>query len=147
MLVPSIFGEDLFDSFFEDFARPTRNVARYNAPAANVMRTDVKETDTGYELDVDLPGYKKENVQVELKDGCLTVTAKTAQSKDEKDENGKYIRRERYSGTCSRAFYVGEDIEQNDIKAKFEDGILKLSVPKKEAKPKAEENRYITIEG
>ena len=147
MLVPSIFGEDLFDSFFEDFARPTRNVARYNAPAANVMRTDVKETDTGYELDVDLPGYKKENVQVELKDGCLTVTAKTAQSKDEKDENGKYIRRERYSGTCSRAFYVGEDIEQNDIKAKFEDGILKLSVPKKEAKPKVEENRYITIEG
>ncbi|MGN0344868.1 MAG: Hsp20/alpha crystallin family protein, partial [Lachnospiraceae bacterium] len=133
MLVPSIFGEDLFDSFFEDFARPTRNVARYNAPAANVMRTDVKETDTGYELDVDLPGYKKENVQVELKDGCLTVTAKTAQSKDEKDENGKYIRRERYSGTCSRAFYVGEDIEQNDIKAKFEDGILKLSVPKKDA--------------
>lgn len=147
MLVPSIFGEDLFDSFFEDFARPTRNVARYNAPAANVMRTDVKETETGYELDVDLPGYKKENVQVELKDGCLTVTAKTAQSKDEKDENGRYIRRERYSGTCSRAFYVGEDIEQNDIKAKFEDGILKLSVPKKEAKPKVEENRYITIEG
>lgn len=147
MLVPSIFGEDLFDSFFEDFARPTRNVARYNAPAANVMRTDVKETDTGYELDVDLPGYKKENVQVELKDGCLTVTAKTAQSKDEKDENGRYIRRERYSGTCSRAFYVGDDIEQNDIKAKFEDGILKLSVPKKDAKPKVEENRYITIEG
>ena len=147
MLVPSIFGEDLFDSFFEDFARPTRNVARYNAPAANVMRTDVKETETGYELDVDLPGYKKENVQVELKDGCLTVTAKTAQSHDEKDENGKYIRRERYSGTCSRSFYVGEDIEQTDIKAKFEDGILKLSVPKKEAKPKVEENRYITIEG
>ena len=147
MLVPSIFGEDLFDSFFEDFARPTRNVARYNAPAANVMRTDVKETETGYELDVDLPGYKKENVQVELKDGCLTVTAKTAQSKDEKDENGRYIRRERYSGTCSRAFYVGEDMEQNDIKAKFEDGILKLSVPKKDAKPKVEENRYITIEG
>ena len=147
MLVPSIFGEDLFDSFFEDFARPTRNVARYNAPAANVMRTDVKETETGYELDVDLPGYKKENVQVELKDGCLTVTAKTAQSKDEQDENGRYIRRERYSGTCSRAFYVGEDIEQNDINAKFEDGILKLSVPKKEAKPKVEENRYITIEG
>ena len=147
MLVPSIFGEDLFDSFFEDFTRPARSVARYSAPTATVMRTDVKETETGYELDVDLPGYKKENVQVELKDGCLTVTAKTAQSKDEKDENGRYIRRERYSGTCSRSFYVGEDIEQTDIKAKFEDGILKLSVPKKEAKPKVEENRYITIEG
>ena len=147
MLVPSIFGEDLFDNFFEDFTRPARSVARYSVPTATVMRTDVKETETGYELDVDLPGYKKENVQVELKDGCLTVTAKTAQSKDEQDENGIYIRRERYSGTCSRAFYVGEDIEQNDIKAKFEDGILKLSVPKKEAKPKVEENRYITIEG
>ena len=147
MLVPSIFGEDLFDNFFEDFTRPARSVARYNAPTATAMRTDIKETETGYELDVDLPGYKKENVQVELKDGCLTVTAKTAQNRDEKDENGKYIRRERYSGTCSRSFYVGEDIEQTDIKAKFEDGILKLSVPKKEAKPKVEENRYITIEG
>lgn len=146
MLVPSIFGEDLFDNFFEDFTRPARTAARYNAPAA-IMRTDVKETETGYELHVDLPGYKKENVQVELRDGCLTVTAKTAENRDEKDENGKYIRRERYSGTCSRAFYVGEDIEQNDIKAKFEDGILKLSVPKKEAKPKVEENRYIAIEG
>ena len=147
MLVPSIFGEDLFDNFFEDFTRPARSVARYNAPTVTAMRTDIKETETGYELDVDLPGYKKENVQVELKDGCLTVTAKTAQNRDEKDENGKYIRRERYSGTCSRSFYVGEDIEQTDIKAKFEDGILKLSVPKKEAKPKVEENRYITIEG
>lgn len=146
MLVPSIFGEDLFDNFFEDFTRPARTAARYNTPAA-VMRTDVKETETGYELHVDLPGYKKENVQVELRDGCLTVTAKTAENRDEKDENGKYIRRERYSGTCSRAFYVGEDIEQNEIRAKFEDGILKLSVPKKEAKPKVEENRYIAIEG
>lgn len=147
MLVPSIFGEDLFDSFFEDFARPTRNVARYNAPASPVMRTDVKETADGYELDIDLPGYKKENVQVELKDGCLTVSAKTEQTKEEKDANGKYIRRERYSGSCSRSFYVGEEIEKNEIKAKFEDGILKLSVPKKDAKPKVEENRYITIEG
>ena len=147
MLVPSIFGEDLFDNFFEDFTRPARSVARYNAPTVTAMRTDIKETETGYELDVDLPGYKKENVQVELKDGCLNVTAKTAQNRDEKDENGKYIRRERYSGTCSRSFYVGEDIEQTDIKAKFEDGILKLSVPKKDAKPKVEENRYITIEG
>ena len=147
MLVPSIFGEDLFDSFFEDFARPTRNVARYNAPAANVMRTDVKETETGYELDVDLPGYKKENVQVELKDGCLTVAAKTEQNKDEKDENGKYIRRERYSGTCSRSFYVGEDVEKDEIKARFEDGILKVSVPKKEAKEEVPQKKFIAIEG
>ena len=82
MLVPSIFGEDLFDNFFEDFARPARTTVRYNAPAATVMRTYVKETESGYELDIDLPGYKKENVQVELKDGCLTVSAKTEENKD-----------------------------------------------------------------
>ena len=147
MLVPSIFGEDLFDTFFDDFTRPARNVARYSTPAANVMRTDIRETDTGYELDIDLPGYKKEDVQAELKDGYLTITAKTENSNDEKDANGKYIRRERYSGTCSRAFYVGEDITQQDIGARFENGILKLSVPKKDAKPKVEENHFITIEG
>ena len=147
MLVPSIFGEDLFDNFFDDFARPTRSVVRYSTPTTNVMRTDIRETDTGYELDIDLPGYKKEDVQAELKDGYLTITAKTENSNDEKDANGKYIRRERYSGTCSRAFYVGEDITQQDIGARFENGILKLSVPKKDAKPKVEENHFITIEG
>ncbi len=147
MLVPSIFGEDLFDNFFEDFTRPARTTVSYNAPTATVMRTDVKETATGYELDIDLPGYKKENVQVELKDGCLNVSAKVEQNNDQKDENGKFIRRERYSGTCSRSFYVGEDVEKDEIKARFEDGILKLSVPKKDAEPKIEENRYIAIEG
>ena len=147
MLVPSIFGEDLFDNFFEDLTRPARTTVSYNAPTATVMRTDVKETATGYELDIDLPGYKKENVQVELKDGCLNVSAKVEQNNDQKDENGKFIRRERYSGTCSRSFYVGEDVEKDEIKARFEDGILKLSVPKKDAEPKIEENRYIAIEG
>lgn len=147
MLVPSMFGEDLFDSFFDNFARPTKNVARYSTPTTNVMRTDIKETNIGYELDIDLPGYKKEDVQAELKEGYLTITAKTANSTDEKDEGGRYIRRERYSGTCSRAFYVGEDITQKDIKARFEDGVLKLFVPKMEAKPKVEENHFITIEG
>jgi HSP20 family molecular chaperone IbpA len=111
------------------------------------MRTDVKETETGYELDLDLPGYKKEDVQAELKDGYLTITASTSSNKDEKDEDGKYIRRERYSGTCSRSFYVGEDISQQDIKAKFEDGTLKLSIPKKEEKPAEEEKKLISIEG
>ena len=147
MLVPSIFGEDLFDNFFEDFARPARTTVRYNAPSATVMRTDVKETDTGYELDIDLPGYKKENVQVELKDGCLTVSAKTEQNKDEKDANGKYIRRERYSGSCSRSFYVGDDITQDEIKGKFKHGILRLTIPKKESEPAVEQKNYITIEG
>lgn len=147
MLVPSIFGEDLFDSFFDDFTRPARSVAKYNTPNANVMRTDIKETESAYELDIDLPGYKKEDVQAELKDGYLTISAKTNTTKEEKDENGKYLRKERYSGSCSRSFYVGEQIEQQDIKAKFVDGILKVSVPKKEEKPAVEGNKYITIEG
>jgi HSP20 family molecular chaperone IbpA len=147
MLLPSIFGEDLFDDFFDGFTRPARSVARYSTPTTGVMRTDVKETETGYELDLDLPGYKKEDVQAELKDGYLTITANTNSNKDEKDENGKYIRRERYSGTCSRSFYVGENITQEDIKAKFEDGTLKLSIPKKEEKPAEEEKKLISIEG
>lgn len=147
MLVPGIFGEDLFDTFFDDFTRPARSVAKYNTPTTNVMRTDIKETDSSYELDIDLPGYKKEDVQAELKDGYLTISAKMNTVKEEKDQNGKYLRKERYSGSCSRSFYVGEQIEQQDIKAKFEDGILKISVPKKEEKPAVEENKYITIEG
>lgn len=147
MFKPSIFGEDLFDTFFDDFTRPARNVARYSTPAANVMRTDIKETDSGYELDIDLPGYKKEDVQAELKDGYLTISAKMNTTREEKDQNGKYLRKERYAGSCSRSFYVGEEIEQQDIKARFEDGILKLAIPKKEAKPAVEKNNYITIEG
>ena len=111
------------------------------------MRTDVKENENGYELHIDLPGYKKEDVQAQLKEGYLTITAASKTNEDQKDEAGKFIRRERYYGSCSRSFYVGEDIEQEDIKAKFEDGILKISVPKKEAKPEVEENKFITIEG
>ena len=147
MLMPSIFGENLFDEFFDDFARPVKNVARFNTPVPAVMRTDVKENEKGYELDIDLPGYKKEDVQAQLKDGYLTITASSKSDDKQKDENSKYIRRERYCGNRSRSFYVGEDIEQSDIKAKFEDGILKIGVPKKDAKPKVEENKFITIEG
>ena len=147
MLMPSIFGENLFDDFFDDFIRPVRNTTRYNTSAGSVMRTDVKESDAGYELDIDLPGYKKENVKAELKNGYLTIGAESKQENDQKDENGKYIRRERYYGTCSRSFYVGEDVTQEDIKAKFEEGILKVFVPKKEAKPVIEESKYIPIEG
>ena len=147
MLMPSIFGESLFDEFFDDFARPVKSVARVSAPATAVMRTDIKESENGYELDIDLPGYKKEDVQAQLKDGYLTITATTAKNTDQKDENGKYIRRERYSGTCSRRFYVGDDIRQEDIRAKFEDGILKIGVPKKIEQPEIEENKFITIEG
>lgn len=147
MLMPSIFGENLFDDFFDEFARPARNVVRYNTPSTNIMRTDIRENDMGFELDIDLPGYKKEDVKAELKDGYLTISAQTQSDNDEKEENGKYIRRERYYGTCSRSFYVGKEITQEEIKARFEDGILKVSVPKKQAKPAVEENKYIQIEG
>ena len=144
MLMPSIFGENLFDEFFDDFVRPVKSNTTA-IPA--VMRTDVRENATGYELDIDLPGYKKEDVQAQLKDGYLTITATSKTNNEEKDDAGKYIRRERYYGTCSRSFYVGEDIQQEDIKANFEDGILKIGIPKKEAKPVVEENKYIAIEG
>ena len=145
MLMPSIFGENLFDDFFDDFARPARNAVRYSTPANNVMRTDIKENDAGFELDIDLPGYKKEDVKAELKDGYLTISAETRTDNDEKEENGKYIRRERYYGTCSRSFYVGKEVTQDEIRARFEDGILKLSLPRREQK-QLPESTSIAIE-
>lgn len=147
MLRPSIFGEDLFDDFFEDFARPMRRTRSYAAPAGGIMNTDVKETDGGYEWDINLPGYKKEDVKAELNEGYLTISASTESNNDEKDTDGKYIRRERYCGTCSRSFYVGEDVTQDEIRAKFEDGILKLTIPKKEETKEIPEKKYIAIEG
>lgn len=147
MLVPSIFGESLLDDFVNDFAFPYTGKKAYGSEAAHLMRTDVKESDTGYELEIELPGVKKEDVRAELKEGYLTVSVTTDSKKEEKKENGTYIRRERYKGSASRSFYVGKDMEQEDIRAKFEDGILKIMVPKKEEKPGVEKNSYITIEG
>ncbi|HIS47105.1 MAG TPA: Hsp20/alpha crystallin family protein [Candidatus Scybalocola faecigallinarum] len=145
MLMPSIFGESLLDDWFDDdfFGRRSPWYGNYTK---NIMKTDVRETEDSYELDIDLPGFKKENISAELKDGYLTVTANKGADKDEKDKDGKYIRQERYSGTCARTFYVGEGVTQEDIHAKFEDGILKLSVPKKDAKA-VEQKKYISIEG
>ena len=141
MLMPSIFGENLLDDFFgEPFGG-------YDYSESGLMTTDVKDTDKGYEVTMNMPGVKKEDVKAELKDGYLTVSAETNTKKDEKAEDGKYIRRERYSGSCSRSFYVGDGVKQEDIKAKFEDGILKICVPKVENKPQIEENKYIAIEG
>ena len=147
MLMPSIFGESLIDEFFEDFARPVRRIAKVNNDTPAVMRTDVKESEEGYELDIDLPGYNKEDVQAKLKDGYLTITASVNKDNEEKNNNGIYIRRERFYGSCNRSFYVGDHMNQEDIKAKFENGILKVSIPKKEAKPEIEEDKFITIEG
>lgn len=145
MMMPSIFGENLFDDFFDSVSRPIKAIRQ--APVPQVMRTDVKESDKGFTLDIDLPGYKKENISVELKDGYITVSAKTSDEHEEKEEDGTYIRRERTFGSCSRSFYVGDEIEESEIKAKFEDGILKLFVPKKEVEPQVEERKYISIEG
>ena len=143
MLMPSIFGESLLDDFFEG---PFDNYA-YAMNTSNLMKTDVKDTDQGYEITMNLPGVKKEDVKAELKDGYLTISASTNSDKDEKDGNGRYIRRERYSGSCSRSFYVGEDVTQDEIKAKFENGALTLLVPKKDQKPAVEDKKYIAIEG
>ena len=132
-MLPSIFGENLFDDFFgDDFGMfPMWNGRNplYGKHAKNLMKTDVRETENSYELDVDLPGFKKDEIQVDLKDGYLTIQAAKGLDKDEEDKKGKYIRQERYVGSCSRSFYVG-DVEPQDISAKYEDGILKLSMPK-----------------
>ncbi|MCR5324397.1 MAG: Hsp20/alpha crystallin family protein [Lachnospiraceae bacterium] len=145
MLMPSIFGENLFDDFFDGFARPVRH--HEGAPVRNdLMKTDIKETETGFDLTIDLPGYNKEDVKAELKDGYLTISATRTSNKEEKDEKGHYIRRERYSGSCSRCFYVGEDVTEQDIKARFENGTLQLNVPKIEKKPEEPKTKLISIE-
>ena len=141
-MLPSIFGENMFDEMFDrtfdmDAMFGGKNPL-YGKHAKNLMKTDIRETDNSYELDVDLPGFKKDEVQVELEDGYLTISAQKRLDKDEKDDQGRYIRQERYAGAMSRSFYVGDSITVDDMKAKFEDGILQISVPKTtvEALPK-----------
>mgnify|MGYP000869082882 CR=1 FL=1 len=148
-MLPSIFGENLFDDFFSDpfgMMVPQGRDPLYGKHGKNLMKTDVRETENSYELDIDLPGFKKEDVSAKLENGYLTITAAKGLDKDEKNDKGVYIRRERYSGQCARTFYVGEAVTQEDIKAKFEDGILKVTIPKVEPK-KVEDKKYIAIEG
>ena len=154
MLMPSIFGEDMFDDFMRDFPFFDENAGNkiekklYGRHAKNMMKTDIKEQEDGYELEMDLPGFTKDEITAELKDGYLTISASKGLDKDEQEkETGKYIRRERYAGACQRSFYVGEDITEQDIKAEFKHGILKLFVQKKEAQPKVENKKYVAIEG
>ena len=149
-MLPSIFGENLFDDFFSDpfgMMVPQSRDPLYGKHGKNLMKTDVRETESSYELDIDLPGFKKDEVNVELKNGYLTIQAAKGLDKDETDKKGKYIRQERYAGSCSRSFYVGEGVTEEDIKAEFKHGILTLVVPKKEAKPAVEQKKYISIEG
>lgn len=145
MLMPSIFGENLFDDWM-DFSFPDIDKTLYGKHAKNMMKTDVKETDQGYEVAIDLPGFKKDEIKLELNDGYLTISAEKGLDKDEKDKENRYIRRERYAGSMSRSFYVGESLTEQDIHAKYENGILTLDVPK-EDKRAVPEKRYIAIEG
>ena len=151
MLMPSIFGENLFDDNWMDFPFKDEFWGKknplYGKHAQNMMKTDIRETDGSYELDVDLPGFKKDEIKVQLKDGYLTLSAAKGLDEEEDDKKtGRYIRRERYAGACERSFYVGEDVTQEDIKGEYKHGILKLFVPKKEAKPVSNDPKYITIE-
>ena len=155
MLMPSIFGENLFDDWFDefpfyDFDKSMKNTEKklYGKKASRIMKTDIKEKKDSYELEVDLPGFTKDEINASIEDGYLTISAAKGLDKDEKEkESGRYIRKERYAGACSRSFYVGEDITEEDIKAEFKHGLLKLFVPKKEAKPAVEQKKTISIEG
>ena len=147
-MLPSIFSENLFDDFFNDnfgmFPVWNERNPLYGKRAKNLMKTDVRETEDTYELDIDLPGFKKDEVTVDLKDGCLTISAAKGLDKEEQDKKGRYIRQERYAGACSRSFYVG-DVEPKDVSAKFEDGILRISMPK-EPKKELPQSSAIAIE-
>ena len=168
MLMPSIFGENLFDDWFDEFPFYDRDMKDtekklYGKKADRIMKTDIKETDNGYELEIDLPGFTKDEIKASLNDGYLTISA-AYRSRSccnrspsctvggitgmmQEKESGRYIRRERYAGACQRSFYVGEGVKQEDIKGEFKHGILKLFVPKVEAKKAVEGNKYIAIEG
>lgn len=141
MLLPSIFGDNLFDNFMDDIFPTTGRKTYKTMPS--IMRTDIKETDDQYILSVELPGFNKEDVKLHLKDGYLNISASTQNENEE--EEGKFLRRERYTGSMTRSFYVGEDLSEEDVKAKFGNGVLTLSLPK-EAPKKIEEPKYISIE-
>ena len=147
-MLPSIFRDNLFDDMFDfDFDREFDRMMRplYGKHAQNMMKTDVRETGNSYELDIDLPGFKKDEISVQLDNGYLSISASKGLDKNEENKDGKYIRRERYAGSMNRTFYVGSQLTQQDIQAKFEDGILKISVPKKDVQ-QIEQNKYIAIE-
>ena len=149
MLLPAVFHENLFDDWFDPFFgdmdrelnRETRNT--FGKRVANMMKTDVKDTGDAYEVAVDLPGCKKEDVKMQLEDGYLTIQAVRSHTNNESGKEGRYVRRETFSGTCARSFYVGEEVKKEDIHAKFEDGVLKITLPRAEAKkelPKPNQN-------
>ena len=136
-MLPTVFGENLFDDFFDDsFGMMNARSPLYGKHARNLMKTDIRETDDAkaYRFAVELPGFKKDEISLDLQDGYLTISAEKGLDKDEEDKKGRILRQERYAGACSRSFYVGEDVEAGEVAAKFENGILQLSIPKKEHK-------------
>lgn len=155
MLFPSVkgfnqlAGEDLFDDVWANFPFESdwfgRKNPLYGKNAQDMMKTDIRENENGYEVLVDLPGFAKEDIHVKLEKGYMTISAAKEQNEEEKDKDGKFIRRERYSGSVSRSFYVGDALATEDVKAKYENGMLQLTVPKKEAKA-LEQDSYIAIE-
>ena len=157
MMTPSIFGENLFDDLFDGFFdfpvyddKAMQRVQRklYGSHAVHMMKTDVQEHDDHYEVDIDLPGFKKEELSLELKNGYLVVSAAKGLDEDEKDKKtGKFVRRERYAGSMSRSFYVGEHVKEEDIRPRYENGILSFHLPREEAKAVEQKPRYISIEG
>ncbi len=144
MLVPSLFTDNFVNDFFNGAF--DRTPSMFHATGSSLMSADVKEFKDHYELGLELPGYKKEDVTASLKDGYLTIEAKREANNDAQDDDGRYIRRERYVGTLTRSFYVGEEVKQEEIKAKFDNGVLDISVPKVDYKPEIETARNITIE-
>ncbi|MCR5303366.1 MAG: Hsp20/alpha crystallin family protein [Lachnospiraceae bacterium] len=146
MLTPSIFTNSSLENIFDDFFNGAYYPVRKGAATISAMNTDIKETEDGFELEMDLPGFKKEDINAELEKGYLTIKASHQESKDEQDQKGNYIRRERYSGSYQRSFYVGDDMKQEDIKAGFKDGVLKISIPKVGTKEIPQKSQ-ISIEG
>lgn len=151
-MLPTVFGRDFFDDFFDFPFFDDRDVQKaerklYGHRGKNLMKTDVQESDTGYVLEMDLPGFKKEDIQVSLNDGYLTIRAEKGTEQDQDNQDNRYIRRERYTGVCERSFYVGDYLTEKDIHGEFKHGVLKLTIPKQNAKPAVEEKKYIAIEG
>ena len=130
-MLPSIFSENLFDDFFNSAMFPKAEHELYGKHAKNLMNTDVREVENGYEIDMNLPGFKKDEVEIQLQDGCLTVSAAKGLDKDEEDKKGRYIRQERYAGSLSRSFYVG-DIRPDEVKCSYESGVLRIRIPKRD---------------
>ena len=141
MFIPTVFRKDILDDVFN-----TSLSTDFIMKGTNLMNTDIKELKNNYELDIELPGFKKEDITVEIKNGYLIISAAHSEDNNEKNKEGKYVRKERYSGHCSRTFYIGEHLNEKDVSAKFKNGILKLYIPKKKMEEKEDEIKHITIE-